>query len=733
MEFYNNGGDTRILAGRPNNTLPTNHVIAAAGIAPLYMRVNRTGDVWTQSYSLDGATWIPAPGTGFTYAMNVTGVGCYAGNAGTNPAHTALVDYFLNVDEDPIVGEDSARNTLAINIVGSGSVSKNPDKTSYDCNELVTLTAIPDGGWQFDGWTGDLESLVSPETIHMDEPKIVTATFSPMAVQNTVAMDTGGVAPLSTTNLCAVDIPCEITRTENTDIRLFSVTIALNNLELCDGLNSISEGDYLSSIGATEFLRVDNGDGSYTVDGTLLADPCGATAATGTLFTIDVANAIPEGDGTGTITVTQVVLQDCSNGDIGVAAGAPADIPIDTTPPAPAENLLAQQVLVGNPPTSTTGINLTWTPLADPEAVSVELYRKGFGSWPEFDDDGGIEPTAPLADPEDENWVHLISLLPADDTYPDTPGGRDYWYYCAVVLDGAGNRSTPLMTDGELNYMLADVSDGGNPPGDGNNKVWTEDIAMLGYGYGTSAGEEFYNNVLDVGPTDDNSIFGLPDTDNHVNFEDLMIFSISFGRDFGPIAKQPVEIVQSPLPGDRNSLSVIVPELPSPGQTFQVSLMMIGDGQIQGLSIPLLWNDEIIEPLDVQAGALLTAQGGTGLALSPQPGTVDVGLMGMRELGIAGEGVLAEITCKVLAVGDPGIDLGEVKARSRSNEDIDLSIEVVSGIAGYAGSARCDSPPYQCAESVQSADDHFFRPCASRPSEGQNLWPRRATGQNPRR
>ena len=141
-----------------------------------------------------------------------------------------------------------------------------------------------------------------------------------------------------------------------------------------------------------------------------------------------MGNAIPEGDGTGTITITQVVLRDCLNGDIGVTAGVPADIPIDTTPPAPAENLLAQQVLVGNP--STTGINSTWTPSADPEVVSVELYRKGFGSWPEYDDDGGSEPTAPSADPEDGRRVHLISLLPADDNYPDTPGGRDHWYYC---------------------------------------------------------------------------------------------------------------------------------------------------------------------------------------------------------------------------------------------------------------------------------------------------------------
>ena len=73
----------------------------------LYMRVNRTGDNWKQSYSLDGTNWIPA--ATFNHTLTVTSVGLFAGNAGApataTPAFTGLFDYFFNT-RSPIVPED---------------------------------------------------------------------------------------------------------------------------------------------------------------------------------------------------------------------------------------------------------------------------------------------------------------------------------------------------------------------------------------------------------------------------------------------------------------------------------------------------------------------------------------------------------------------------------------------------------------------------------------------------
>jgi hypothetical protein len=63
-----------------------------------YMRVARSGDSWTQSYSYNGTTWTTA--ANFIQALTVRNVGLFAGNHGepvsSSPAFTALVDYFSN-------------------------------------------------------------------------------------------------------------------------------------------------------------------------------------------------------------------------------------------------------------------------------------------------------------------------------------------------------------------------------------------------------------------------------------------------------------------------------------------------------------------------------------------------------------------------------------------------------------------------------------------------------------
>jgi len=72
----------------------------------------------------------------------------------------------------------SEEYTLTIIIEGSGTVTKNPDQTTYEYGQVVTLTANPATGWHFDHWEGDLSGNENPTTITMDENKVVTANFS---------------------------------------------------------------------------------------------------------------------------------------------------------------------------------------------------------------------------------------------------------------------------------------------------------------------------------------------------------------------------------------------------------------------------------------------------------------------------------------------------------------------------------------------------------------------------
>jgi uncharacterized repeat protein (TIGR02543 family) len=74
--------------------------------------------------------------------------------------------------------ETPTQHTLTTNVVGQGTVSLDPAGGNYDAGTVVTATAIPDSGRQFDGWSGDLAGAQNPDTITMDADKTVTATFS---------------------------------------------------------------------------------------------------------------------------------------------------------------------------------------------------------------------------------------------------------------------------------------------------------------------------------------------------------------------------------------------------------------------------------------------------------------------------------------------------------------------------------------------------------------------------
>lgn len=87
---------------------------------------------------------------------------------------------FITIDGNKVVTATFTQNqyTLNVNIVGSGSVSKNPDQETYTYGTSVTLTANPSSGWSFIGWSGDATGSANPVTIMIDGNKDITATFA---------------------------------------------------------------------------------------------------------------------------------------------------------------------------------------------------------------------------------------------------------------------------------------------------------------------------------------------------------------------------------------------------------------------------------------------------------------------------------------------------------------------------------------------------------------------------
>ena len=110
FDVYLNGNDgPELFAAGINGGNATIFVSAPITFAkgPLVLRLARSGNVWTGSWSTDGTTFTSA--TSFTFDLNVASIGPYAGTyaatAANSPSFTAIVDYFF-ATSDPIANQD---------------------------------------------------------------------------------------------------------------------------------------------------------------------------------------------------------------------------------------------------------------------------------------------------------------------------------------------------------------------------------------------------------------------------------------------------------------------------------------------------------------------------------------------------------------------------------------------------------------------------------------------------
>lgn len=83
-------------------------------------------------------------------------------------------DATLTVNFTP--GSGSA--VLTINSSANGRVERSPNQQSYDTGSQVTLTAIPNEGYRFTGWSGDASGLANPLSVTMTGNKTIAASFS---------------------------------------------------------------------------------------------------------------------------------------------------------------------------------------------------------------------------------------------------------------------------------------------------------------------------------------------------------------------------------------------------------------------------------------------------------------------------------------------------------------------------------------------------------------------------
>jgi len=88
---------------------------------------------------------------------------------------------YTNVTSDQLDHNYTAsiiQHTLTIVAGSNGTTNPVPGTSQHDYGTQVQVTATPDSGYQFSGWSGDASGTTNPITITMDSDKSITASFT---------------------------------------------------------------------------------------------------------------------------------------------------------------------------------------------------------------------------------------------------------------------------------------------------------------------------------------------------------------------------------------------------------------------------------------------------------------------------------------------------------------------------------------------------------------------------
>ena len=112
----------------------------------------------------------------------ITNSYAYPQNTAINPQNTNTVPLVTNVspqDSDAVVNTICSTQKFILTISASSGGTTNPASDTYNCYEgmEVTISALPDSGYAFSGWSGDVSGTENPLTVVMDKDKSITANF----------------------------------------------------------------------------------------------------------------------------------------------------------------------------------------------------------------------------------------------------------------------------------------------------------------------------------------------------------------------------------------------------------------------------------------------------------------------------------------------------------------------------------------------------------------------------
>ena len=233
FDFYSDGKVTKIFSATIINGVATQKIQSVIPTtAPMYLKVTRQGDLWTESYSFDGVNWTVAGS--YTHALTISNVSVFGGNAGSNPpAHTVLVDYFTVDSQPPGSGGDTIAPAIS-NI--QVSVLDTTATITWDTNE-VSDSLISYG---LDSNYGSEQSdsiLVTNHSIELTA-LIAGTTYSYQVSSTDGSNNTGSSVDLQFTTTSEPDVTAPVISNIQVSVTYSQATITWDTDETSDSVIS---------------------------------------------------------------------------------------------------------------------------------------------------------------------------------------------------------------------------------------------------------------------------------------------------------------------------------------------------------------------------------------------------------------------------------------------------------------------------------------------------------------
>jgi hypothetical protein len=229
------------------------------------------------------------------------------------------------------------------------------------------------------------------------------------------------------------------------------------------------------------------------------------------------------------------------------------------------------------------------------------------------------------------------------------------------AYNGGGGQLGVYVTgnNAQVKSYLGDVASPGGVLSTGDGLVNFEDLSPWAYSYWSGPGNMAnYKVKYDVGPTNTNTVYGIPAIDGRIQFEDFVIFAMSFGLSanhiYPKLNAEPTEPVELKLGNPIYS-----------GNQTRVPLLVSGGVQnVRAMNLTFAGNFGKL--VSVEKGELLTSISNPVMVMKNVEGNqvyVDLAVFGANEFGISKSGEVLTLVFE----GNADININSANVRNILN------------------------------------------------------------------